>query len=217
MFVQLATHLQVLIERSSTQLPDTKVKKLEKGFRDAKAEVARLKTDLKEARSMRSAAEDHVLSLKNQAAERDKEIESLLAKSEAAAKEDAETISKLKADLASAESSAIQKYRSSSEFETAKLEFASAWVFDTVSQCRRLVKENLGAKDLGFLAPIDIARAVEARRKLGAEVEISSGDSSEDGEDEAEVTEVPSSAIPIAAEVPVASPSPAAEGNSPAT
>jgi uncharacterized small protein (DUF1192 family) len=216
-FVKLATHLQFLIERSSTQLAGTKVQKLEKGLKYAKDEVARLKADLKEARSMRSAAEDHVLSLKNQAAERNKEIESLLAKSEAAAKEDAETISKLKANLASAESSAIQKYRSSSEFETAKLEFASAWVFDTVSQCRRLVKENLGAKDLGFLAPIDIARAVEARRKLGAEVEISSGDSSEDGEDEAEVTEVPSSAIPIAAEVPVASPSPAVEGNSPAT
>ena len=217
MFVQLATHLQVLIERSSTQLASTKVQKLEKGLKDAKAEVARLKTDLKEARGMRSAAEAHVLSLKNQAAEKTKEIESLLAKSEAAAKEDAETISKLKADLASAESSAVEKFCSSSEFETAKLEFASSWVFDTVSQCRRLVKEKLGTTDLGFLAPIEIARAVEARRKAGAEVEISSGSSSEDDEDEAEVTEVPSSAIPIAAEVPVASPSPAAEGNSPVT
>ena len=167
---------------------------------------------------MRSAAESHILSLKTEMAEKGKEIESLLAKSEAAAKEDAETISKLKADLASAESSAVQKFRSSSEFETAKLEFASSWVFDTVSQCRRLVKEKLGTKDLGFLAPIDIARAVEARRKLGAEVEISSEGSSEDDEDEAEaeVTEVPSSAVPAAVEVPAASPSPAAEGNSPA-
>ena len=126
MFIQLATHLQVLVERSSSQLPDTKVKKLEKGLKDAKEEVARLKTDLKEARGMRSAAEDHVLSLKKEMAEKGKEIESLLAKSEAAAKEDAETISKLKADLASAESSAIQKYHSSSEFETAKLEFTSS-------------------------------------------------------------------------------------------
>ena len=57
---------------------------------------------------------------------------------------------------------------------------------------------------------------MEACRKAGAEIEISSGGSSEDDEDEAEVTEVPSSAVPIAAEVPVASSSPAAEGNSPA-
>jgi uncharacterized small protein (DUF1192 family) len=68
-FVQLATHLQVLIERSSTQLTGTKVKKLEKNLKDAKDEVARLKIDLKEARGMRSAAEAHILSLKNGMAE----------------------------------------------------------------------------------------------------------------------------------------------------
>jgi hypothetical protein len=211
--MQLATHLHVLIERSSTQLVDTKVKSLEKSLKDAKEEIARLKTDLGgEARGLKTAAEGRDASLKKEMAEKAKEIESLLAKSEAAAKEDAQTISKLKADLASAESSAVQKFCSSSEFETAKLEFASSWVFDTVSQCRRLVKEKLGTTDLGFLVPIEIARAVEARRKAGAEIEISSGGSSEDDEDEAEVTEVPSSATPVA----VASSSPAAEGNSPA-
>jgi hypothetical protein len=211
MSMQLATHLHVLIERSSTQLVDTKVKSLEKSLKDAKEEIARLKTDLGgEARGLKTAAEGRDASLKKEMAEKAKEIESLLAKSEAAAKEDAQTISKLKADLASAESSAVQKFCSSSEFETAKLEFASSWVFDTVSQCHRLVKEKLGTTDLGFLAPIEIARAVEARRKAGAEIEINSGGSSEDDEDEAEVTEVPSSAAPVAAEAP------AAEGNSPA-
>ena len=146
-------------------------------------------------------------------AEKVKEINSLLAKSEAAAKKDVQIITKLKADLASAESSAVQKFRSSLEFETAKLEFASSWVFDTVSQCRRLIKEKLGANDLGFLASIEIARAVETRRKAGAEIEISSGDSSEDDDDEAEV---PSSVVPVATEVPAADPSSAAEGNTPA-
>jgi chromosome segregation ATPase len=158
MSMQLATHLHVLIERSSTQLVDTKVKSLEKSLKDAKEEIARLKTDLGgEARGLKTAAEGRDASLKKEMAKKAKEIESLLAKSEAAAKEDAQTISKLKADLASAESSAVKKFCSSLEFETAKLEFASSWVFDTVSQCRRLVKEKLGTTDLGFLAPIEIA------------------------------------------------------------
>jgi hypothetical protein len=71
--------------------------------------------------------------LKKEMDEKMKEINSLLSKAEASAEEDAQTISKLKSDLASAESSAIQKFRSSSDFETEKLEFASSWVFDTVS------------------------------------------------------------------------------------
>jgi hypothetical protein len=172
---------------------------------DAKDEVARLKTDLGEARGLRKAAEDRAAALKKEMDEKMKEINSLLSKAEASAEEDAQTISKLKSDLASAESSAIQKFRSSSDFETEKLEFASSWVFVTVSQCRRLVKENLGTNDLSFLAPIDIARAVEARRKAGAEVEIGTGDSSEDGEDE---TEMPSSAAPASTDAPVTDPSP---------
>jgi hypothetical protein len=49
MSVQLATNLHVLVERSSTQLVDTRAKKLEKNLNDATEEIARLKTDLGEA------------------------------------------------------------------------------------------------------------------------------------------------------------------------
>jgi hypothetical protein len=208
--VQLATYLHVLVEWSSAQLAGSKVKNLEKNLSDAKKEIAQLKTDLGEARGLKKAAENRASSLKKEMAEKIKEIDLLLSKSEAAAKEDAQTISKLKTDLASAESSAISRFRSSPEFETEKLEFASSWVFDTVSQCRRLVKERLGVSDLGFLAPLEIARVVEARRKAGAEIEIGDEGSSEDEED---VAEVPSSTIPVAAGVAAVDPSSTAEGN----
>jgi chromosome segregation ATPase len=78
MSVQLATNLHVLVERSSTQLVDTRAKKLEKNLNDATEEIARLKTDLEEARGLKKTAEDRASSLKKEMAEKVKEINSLL-------------------------------------------------------------------------------------------------------------------------------------------
>ena len=86
--------------------------------------------------------------------------------------------------MSTAEKRAVDNFLCSQDFADRQLDFASLWVLDTVSQCRRLCKEKLGVGDYGFLVPSEIARVVEARRREGAEITLVSEDSSEEERDE---------------------------------
>ena len=156
-------------------------------------EVTQLKAELGVVRSQVKEAEGRAIFSATLAAEKGKSLE----EAEGRAVADAKRIKKLEADLSAARKQAVEDFLASQDFADRQLDFASLWVLDAVSQCRRLCKEKLGTGDFSFLVPSEVARVVEARRQEGAEITLDSESSSEEEDDAPGAAEEPNLATSV--------------------